>query len=252
MNCILDEIFSSKMVTDKLGNAYKLNAGISKSEGDFIRRLITNEEIDCTIEIGCNFGLSTLFICDALSKKESPRHVIIDPHQSTHAHGIGINNIERAGYGFYELIEKPSEIALPNLLEKGEKFNFALIDGWHTFDHTLLDFFYLNRLLEIGGIIVFDDCTMPSVNRVVRYISNYESYSFLGSVPHSLTKKRKTLNVMKFIMHNLFKLFPTLYTQEIFDDSIIRAASPYMSGSSMIALRKIAPDNRSYKWYKHF
>jgi len=252
MNYILDEIFSSQMVSDKFGNTYKLNAGISEIEGDFISRLVANEDINCTIEIGCNFGISTLFICDALSKKASPRHVIVDPHQTSRAHGIGIAHIEKAGFEFFHLIEEPSEIALPNLLKKGEKFDFALIDGWHTFDHTLLDFFYLNRLLEIGGIIVFDDCTMPSVNRVVRYISNYDSYSFIGSVPSTLTKKRKILNVVKLIMHNLLKMFPALYTQEIFDDSIIRTASPYMSGSSMIALQKIGKDCRNNKWYKHF
>jgi len=34
---------------------------------------------------------------------------------------------------------------LPRLLESGKKIDFAYIDGWHTFDYTLLDWCYIDR-----------------------------------------------------------------------------------------------------------
>ena len=55
---------------------------------------------------------------------------------------------------FYNL--NNSYIALPKLLEKYKYnyFDFIFIDGFHTFDYTLVDFFFSNLLLKINGIIV--------------------------------------------------------------------------------------------------
>jgi predicted O-methyltransferase YrrM len=47
------------------------------------------------------------------------------------------------------------------LLERNEKFDLAFIDGWHTFDHTLLDAFLSYRMLNIGGLLIIDDVQMP-------------------------------------------------------------------------------------------
>ena len=45
------------------------------------------------------------------------------------------------------LIEKKSYEAMPELLKKGEEnYDFIFIDGWHTFDYTLVDFFYSDKL----------------------------------------------------------------------------------------------------------
>ena len=152
INPVVKQILMSKTVTDEFGNNHKLRSEIGPDKGEFIWALIQSNEIEHSIEIGCAFGISSLYICDALSQKESPRHVIIDPFQSTTWHGVGVNNLQTAGFSFYELIEKPSEIALPTLLQNEERFDFAFIDGYHTFDHALLDFFYLNRLLKIQGL----------------------------------------------------------------------------------------------------
>ncbi|MCH9013660.1 MAG: class I SAM-dependent methyltransferase, partial [Proteobacteria bacterium] len=120
------------------------------------------------MEIGCAFGLSSLHICSALSGRGAAHHVIIDPFQQKHWHGIGIANLRRAGFDFFEHIEEPSEFALPALArEQSGTFDMVLIDGWHTFDHTLLDFFYANRLIRVGGYILVDDCNMPAVNRAI-------------------------------------------------------------------------------------
>jgi len=73
--------------------------------------------------------------------------------------------------------------ALPELLKNSEaKFDFIFIDGWHTFDYTLIDFFYADKLLKVGGIIIIDDALHKGVEKSVKYIStNYKFYQKLES-----------------------------------------------------------------------
>ena len=113
----------------------------------------------------------------------------LDPGQYSDFHSIGIANLTRAGFDFFELIERPSEVA-PPALPDGRKFQFALIDGWYTFDHTLLDLFYVNRLLEEGGIVAIDDLHLHGVRRAVRYMLIYEVQH--GRFPAPPAGARKT------------------------------------------------------------
>lgn len=251
---VLQEIRDTAEVQDESGKRYKLHSEISPEEGELIHSLITQHQFANTLEIGCAFGISSLYICDALSRQTSPHHTILDPMQSVGWHGIGMNNLKRAGFHFFELIEKPSEIALPMLLAEGKKFQFALIDGWHTFDHTLLDFFYVNRLLEEGGIVVIDDVHMPAVTKVARYIVNYPNYKLLTPTSNAKssygysTKRRMVDGAIRF----LTKMLPRSYVDEVFSDSWRRPDSSLIGNRSMIALQKTAPDERTWDWYAPF
>lgn len=129
---------------------YRMSS-ISAKEGERIWECIRKNGFRRTIEIGCALGVSSLYICDATSVFLNSSHTIIDPYETRDWGGIGVRNLEARGIDFALLIEQPSELALPGLLEKGAEFDFAFIDGWHTFDHSLVDFFYLNRLIRVGG-----------------------------------------------------------------------------------------------------
>lgn len=132
------------------------------------------------------FGISALFICEAMKQAtRDPRHIVIDPAQFAEAywHGIGLANLERAGYrAFVELIEKPPQIALPELVAAGRKVHFAFIDGEHTFDHALVDFFFVDQLLTVGGVVVLDDTSWPAIRRVARFIASNRNYKVIGHV----------------------------------------------------------------------
>ena len=134
---LLNTIFKNQKVTDELGNNYELNSNLDEKEGAFLKRIISENKPKKTIEIGCAYGISSLFICSELEKDNEVSHTIIDPFQKTDWKNIGISNLKKANINFFKLIEKPSEIALPKLLDENKKYDFAFIDGWHTFDHTL-------------------------------------------------------------------------------------------------------------------
>lgn len=181
---LLDEIYERGEVVTPKGEVLKVHSGISREEGEFIYNLIRNDRrISRTLEVGCAYGLSSLNICAALKGRNGAKHIILDPFQNTQWQSVGISNLRREGLSWFELVEEPSEFALPRLAaERESQFDFVFIDGWHTFDHTMIDCFYATRLLGIGGYLVIDDANFPSIARVIRYLENYPCYQRHGSV----------------------------------------------------------------------
>jgi predicted O-methyltransferase YrrM len=249
---ILDSIYETRQVEDDRGVRHPLHSEITPDEGAMIASLIRDNEIDRTLEIGCAYGLSSLFICGALSDRSDPRHTIIDPFQATEWRGIGVANLHRAGYGFFELIEEASEVALPRLFAEGRTFQFALIDGFHTFDHILVDFFLVDRLLEVGGFVVFDDLHLPGVRKLLRYIASYPHYEVVASARRSVHPSSLKRRLFEWPLRTLAGWLPADYRTRVFDDSLTRPDSTLGLVSEMVAVRKTGPDRRNSHWFVNF
>ena len=144
---------------------------IGEREGEAVAAWVRREGAHRTIEIGLGYGISALFICAALADSGSDAvHVAIDPHQSTRFAGCGLQILEEAGLAhLVELVEDPSEIALPRLLAERRIFDFAFVDGNHRFDGVFVDLVYLGRLLRPGGTVIVDDHQLPAVARAVSF-----------------------------------------------------------------------------------
>jgi len=90
------------------------------------------------------------------------------------------------------------------------------------------------------------------VNKVVRYISRYPCYRFIGSVPvRQQTAKRRFAHYARSALHTLARPFPESLANYILDDSIVRY-SPRRENASILAFRKIAEDERDFWWCPHF
>jgi predicted O-methyltransferase YrrM len=217
-------------------------------EGDYLYRLISSDSsITTTLEVGCAFGLSSLHICEALRSRPGASHTIIDPRQMDVWHGVGVTHLERAGIDFYSLISEPSELALPNLLRsQPEGFDFVFIDGWHTFDQTMLDIFYANRLVRVGGYIVIDDCNWASVSAAVSYYENYPAYELLRKP--ALTARTRRLRVARAARAAL----PPGVAHMILPGGIYDRIYRRMQYPSIVALKKVAKDTRGWAWFKGF
>jgi len=185
MNKILSEIFETEKVIDQKGNIYPLKDYICPRDGEFLQRLIRDNGSVKTLEIGLAYGISTLYICEALLENgPDVKHIAIDCYQKEEYHNIGIENIKRAGYShIFEFQKKRSELYLPSLLQKkrriGRQFDFIFIDGDHAMDYCMVDFFYSDKIIRPGGIIVLDDFHFPSVKKVVDYINTKPEYKTL-------------------------------------------------------------------------
>ena len=53
---------------------------------------------------------------------------------------------------------------------------FVDIDGWHTFDYVLLDFFYIDKMLVTGGVVAFNDCALGGVRRATVFLRSHRRY----------------------------------------------------------------------------
>ena len=163
------------------GVKHKIRSNIKLDEGRVLYDLIVNNKMSKTMEIGLANGVSALFICQALKDvgTDGAAHLALDPFQTEQWKDIGVKNIEKAGLtDYFSVIQEKSEYALPVIAKKqAGTFDLIFIDGWHTFDNTLIDFFYANLCLKVGGYIVIDDVLHKGVGKVVRYIdSNYKHY----------------------------------------------------------------------------
>jgi predicted O-methyltransferase YrrM len=253
MNNLLHSILESQVVDTPNGIKEKLHSNIDKSEANFLQKLIHDFKIRYSLEVGCAMGISSLAICESITNNtQDSQHLIIDPYQSTDWKNIGINNLKRAGYRNFRLIEEPSEFALPKLVQENCSIDLAFIDGWHTFDHTLIDFFYINRLLNVGGILVIDDVKMPAVKKVARMIHNYPCYRFLSSVVVPYSTKGKAVEALKILLHPLSKLLGKRISSELMDASVLNTDRSLGLNASVIAFQKIGEDNRPWNWFENF
>jgi predicted O-methyltransferase YrrM len=241
---IAEEIYRSRCVVDPDGVEHQLHSHVDENEGVFLASFIRDRpEIAQTLEIGCAYGLSSLHIADAIKDRAGAFHIIIDPFQRTQWNTIGINNLRRAGFDFFELREERSEFALPAIVqEREESLDLVFIDGWHTFDHTLLDLYYANRLIRVGGYIVIDDCSWRSVSKAVSYFAKYPCFEIAGgSIPKG---KRLYANRAAAILKPFAE---SVLPIKFYDNYYARAKYP-----SMVALRKVAEDVRDWDWFASF
>jgi predicted O-methyltransferase YrrM len=155
------------------GRARQLTpVAIGRAEGDALANWVTREGARATLEVGLGFAMATLFICDALLLPEGDaRHVAIDAFQHGQLFGgSGVAHLEDAGVrDLVELYEEPSEIVLPRLLARGERFDLAFVDGSHRFESVFLDLVFAGRLLRKHGIVFVDDAQIPSVRKAVDF-----------------------------------------------------------------------------------
>lgn len=247
MNEVIEEIYRTGVVRDDRGTDHALSSSVSRTEGEFLHDLIASDPtVVKTLEVGCAYGLSSLFICSALSGRSSSRHLIVDPDQHTSWHGIGVANLRRAGFDRFELIEQPSELALPEIARtRSGAFDLIFIDGWHTFDHTLLDLFFANLLVRVEGWIVVDDCTWPPVAKAVSYVSRYPAYRLVAQCPPKRTVTARLARIVgtvvpPWVARNALPL-------GLYDRFYVRTLY-----SSMVALKKVAEDERRWDWFVPF
>jgi predicted O-methyltransferase YrrM len=250
MNNVLSEILETGATKTADGTGtIEVRKSISQSEGQFLQRLVRQLDPTVSLEVGLAYGISALFICDALNVRNGTQHVVIDPHQHGGPWGswdeIGIANLRRAGYAdIVRLIEAPSYRALAELENSGQRIDFAFIDGWHTFDFCLVDLFFIDRMLNVGGAVAFDDADLPAIRKVCRFVKSNLAYTVLSACDSYSQPSLK-----RRLFGGLARRHP--FRQLLRPEVIVPDSSVGLRGSC-IAFRKQADDSRRWDHFVDF
>lgn len=138
---------------------------------DALRDLLIAERVRSVVEIGLAYGSSALAIAEALVSlgDADARHLIIDAYQDLFAHA-GWEVLEAAGVTrLCTLLRERSQLALPRLVTEGRVADAAFVDGSHIFHNVFVDLAFLREVVRPGGLVILDDCRLPSVATAVRY-----------------------------------------------------------------------------------
>jgi predicted O-methyltransferase YrrM len=202
VNPILEDIYRTGTCVDLAGKERRVTGAVPRGDALILQEMVRFVKAKTTLETGVAFGLSTLAICEALQRGTVPdaktgdspserptrgtfpvfaqKHYGVDPEQSTVHGGTALASLKRAGLdSVFELLEGPSHLMLPKLLERGVTLDLAFIDGWHTFDYTLLDFLYIDKMLRPGGVVLLHDRSWPSKQKVIGFIRTHRRYKEL-------------------------------------------------------------------------
>lgn len=141
---------------------------LSKVQAEFLYFFLKEKGIKKTVEVGFSYGCSAAHIIAATQSA----HYVIDPWQEDAWDNLGIKNLEALKLSQHVRLESnPSHTALPDLLQRGFNFDFALIDGDHKHDTVMIDFYYIDLLLKMDGYVLFDDVNMEAIQRVMQWIT---------------------------------------------------------------------------------
>lgn len=143
----------------------------------FLYGLITALRPKRAVEVGLAFGTSAITLATAAEDTLKEFHVI-DPYQTKLFESKGVALLREALFSSncdFQFYEKKAQIVLPLLLEGNKPFDYAMIDGSHRFDDTLVEVYYILQMLEVGGILIMDDRIYPMVSGVLAFMeSNYK------------------------------------------------------------------------------
>jgi hypothetical protein len=187
------------------------------------------------------------FILEALAQLPGTRrHIVIDPLQQARFKRIGLRHVREAGYEhLIEFWEDRSEFVLPRLASQGTAIDFAFIDGLHRFDQVMIDFYFINRMLTVGGIVAFDDNGWAPVHKAVRHVASYPAYEPFNR----MEPPRRSRSLVGILRRQLAK---RALAVRFIRPEILHPAWDIGIGGTCVALRKVRPDERPHDWHQDF
>ena len=170
-----DHIYSTRHVLGEDDSRHDVwPVGLTRERGEALRDLALAERAASIVETGFAYGMSASFLLEAAltTSPASAQLVSMDPFQSIHWKGAGVRHLRDAGLTkFHELLEAPSDAALPRLIADGRRFDLAFIDGDHRFESVFLDIHFARKLVGPGKLIIIDDAWMPSVQKAAAFFA---------------------------------------------------------------------------------
>jgi predicted O-methyltransferase YrrM len=250
MLATVDYAFTNSKIETPEGNFVSLHSHTSKEQGFFLQSIMDEIKPSTSLEIGLALGISTLFILEKHKEFQSTSksHIVIEPFPWG---GTAEHNIQKEGLTEYVDIKyQKSDEVLPRLYYDKVRIQFAYIDTTKVFDTVLQDFYFIDKVLDVGGVVVLDDCNgrWPGVQRVARFINVLPHYKLFST--HGVTKLSTKKSFANTLVSKLIKLLPfknKLYPTVDFTTDINLGLD-----AKCLAFQKISLDERNWDWDERF
>ena len=221
---------STKTISDEyinwltFANAGMLHKGNIYCMDYAIRNLPSDNPV---LEIGSFCGLSTNVITYLLAKHNKSNQIISSDkwifEGAENGGNLGLSNISHHDYReyvissfkrnmelfsrenkpytievfsdeFFELWDRGDKVKdiFDRDIQLGGKFSFCYIDGNHTYEYAKRDFENVNKNLDVGGYILFDDSSDADpfgLTRLMKEIKNNKDYKLVMKNPNYLFMK---------------------------------------------------------------
>ncbi len=131
------------------------------------------KDIRSVLEIGCYEGRATSFVCEKFLQDGTNYDIVDTFGGSLEESGMKgtakrldeedfIYNNFKHNISFYPNINFNinrgySQYVLPELEKSGKKYDFIYVDASHRADDTFMDAYYSHKMLNPGGLLIFDD-----------------------------------------------------------------------------------------------
>lgn len=244
MNKVLAEIFQLNSIEDEDGTRIDLHSNTSKEQGEFLQTMFDLIKPKKTLEVGLAYGLSTLFILEKLheNNSEDMSHLVIEPFPWGNT---ALHNIKKAGLDRYiDIRNDLSDKVIPSLYLGNHKIQYAYIDTTKLFDTVLQDFYFIDKILEVDGVVIIDDCDTPGINKVVRHIISLPHYTIAGR--HGKVLRGWRYKMLEKFINGIIQLIP--FKKHVYPNFSFKSAAALGINYRCIAFQKIKKDSRRWDW----
>ena len=248
----IKEIFDTNSIqVNSIGDRIPLHSHTSIEQGVFLQRMFDIVKPLQSLEVGFAYGISAMFILEKHREIQSKHnaHLVIEP--DNYWGNAAIFNIEKEGLiDFLQIKNGYSDTVLTKLFHEEFRLQFAYIDTTKQFDVVMQDFYFINKMMDCGGIVILDDCggNWPGIQRVARFINTLPNFKMIeGHNKNKVSFKKKAVGKILAFVINLLP-FKQLFYPTINFKTDEELGLDY----SCIAFQKLEEDSRNWNWDKPF
>ena len=244
----LNEIFESNTIeVNNTGDRIPLHSHTSKEQGIFLQSLFDIVKPKRSLEVGFAYGISALFILEKHRDAGSndAAHIVIEP--DNYWGTAAIHNINKEGLENYLQVRKGfSDEILPQLFYENYRIQYAYIDTTKRFDVVFQDFYFINKILDVGGIVILDDCGgyWPGIQKVARFINSLPNYEFLKG--HKKYTHRTQRKIAEMFTSFFLKIVP--FKTKFIPGINLKTNHKLNLEYRCIAFKKNSEDFRNWDW----
>lgn len=248
LKSLVDIFKSGKIVINESGEQIALHSHTPREQGEFLQRLYEKVKPKKSLEVGLAYGISTLFILEKAREMgaSDKSHIVIEPFSWGTAAIYNIRQEQLENY--VEIRNELSDVVIPTMYLNNERIQFAYVDTTKLFDVVMQDFYFIDKILDVGGVVIIDDSSTGGISLVVRFISTLPHYEIVDRFDEDAVGT--TYSIGRNIFEKILSFIP--YKKKFLGSYSFKTSRQLGLNYRCIAFKKVGVDERQWNWDKPF